>query len=207
MIDLFYMPGAASLAPHIVLEETGAEYRLIRTQRTPTVDPPELLDVNPHGRIPAMRIGDLNMYESAACVMHLADLYPAAGLAPAVGTPERALYYRWLMFLTNTVQPALIAWFGADRVATPEGEAAVKAKAVETLASLRGHVDGELARTGPYLLGSSYSAADIFLFMLTRWTRNMDAKWWDGEHLGPHFRSIRERPAVQRVWEQEGLDG
>jgi glutathione S-transferase len=207
VIELFYMPGAASLAPHIALEEAGAEYRLVRVTRDGTIDPPEFLEVNPHGRIPAMRDGELRMYESAACLMHIADLYPDAGLAPVPGTPERALYYRWLAYLTNTVQVALVTWLYHGRVAPPEAEAPVKEKAGELLVGMRDFVDGELAAGGPYLLGERYSGADAFLFMLTRWGRHLDPKWWDCPALGAHFRAVRERPAVQRVFEQQDLEG
>src|SRR3990170_2198907 len=99
------MPGAASMPVHALLEEVGAEYRLIRvTKEDGRVEPPELERLNPHRRVPTMKDGDLVMYESAACIMHLSDCYPEAELAPPPGTPERALWYRWLTYLTNTVQ-------------------------------------------------------------------------------------------------------
>lgn len=207
MIELFYLPGAASLAPHIALEGSGAEYRLIRVVRDGTVEPPEFLEVNPLGRIPAMRDGELRMYESAACLMHIADCFPDAELAPALATPERALYYRWLAYLTNTVQVGLVTWLYPSRVAPPQAEEAVKERTGELLAGMCDFIEGELARGGPYLLGERYTGADIFLFMLTRWARHLDRKWWDQPNLGRHFRSIRERAAVQRVFEQEGLEG
>ncbi|MFN8188732.1 MAG: glutathione S-transferase family protein [Gaiellales bacterium] len=207
MIELFYRPGTAAMAPHIALEEVGAEYRLIPVNRDGVIEPPEFLDVNPHGLIPAMRIGELKLYESAACLMHIADLYPGAGLAPSPGTPERALYYRWLAYMTNTVQVGLVTWLYPARVAPPEAEAAVKEKTGELLAGMRDFLEGELAAGGPYLLGDGYTGADVFLFMLTRWGRNLEPKWWDLPALGAHTRRIRERPAVQRVFEQEGLEG
>lgn len=207
MIELYYSPGASSLAPHVVLEEAGADYRLVRvTREGGRVEPADFLELNPHGRIPAMRFDGLAMYESAACTMHVADLHPQAELAPALGTPERALYYRWLAHLTNTVQPAFITWFHPERTAPPGLEEATKAKAGELLAGMRDYLDADLAAAGPWVLGERYSAADAFLFMLTRWGRRLEPKWWEMPSLGGHYRRMRERPAVRRAYEQEGLE-
>jgi glutathione S-transferase len=87
----------------------------------------------------------------------------------------------------------------------PGGAEAVKAQAEADLAVMRRHLEGELT-TGPYLLGERFSSADIYLFMLTRWGRRLEPKWWDQPMLGTHFRRVFERPAAQRMWEQEGLD-
>jgi glutathione S-transferase len=202
------MPGAASMAPHVVLEETGADYRLVRVRREGgTIEPPELERLNPHRRVPVMVDGDLVMYESAACVMHLCDTHPDAGLAPALATAERALWYRWLTYLTNTVQATFMHAFYPSRGTTdPTGEDAVREKAEAELAGMRDFLEAELATGGPYLLGEQFTAADIYLFMLTRWGRRLDPKWWDHPALGAHFRRVFERPAAQRMWEQEGLD-
>ena len=208
MIDLYYMPGSAAMAVHAVLEEVGADYRLVRVRKEGgTIDPPELERLNPHRRVPAMVDGDLVMYESAACVMHLCDLYPDAGLAPAVGTAERALWYRWLTYLTNTVQATFMIAFFPMRATTDPGCAdAVKAKAEADLAGMRDFLEGELAAGGPYLLGDRFTSADLYLLMITRWGRRVEPKWWDHPQLGAHFRRVFERPAVRRMWEQEGLD-
>ena len=41
--------------------------------------------------------------------------------------------------------------------------------------------------------------------MLTRWGRRLE-KWWDRPQLGAHYRLVTERPAIKRVYEQEGLE-
>lgn len=202
------MPGAASLAPHLVLEEVGAGYRLIRVRREDgMVEPPEFGRLSPHGRIPLVVDGDLVMSESAAIVMHLCDLHPESGLAPAAGTPERAQWYRWLTYLTNTVQATFMIAFYPERItADPAGVDAVRAQAESDLASMRAFVEAELATGGPYLLGERFTSADLYLFMLTRWGRRLEPTWWSQPELGAHFRRVYDRPAAQRVWEQQGLD-
>lgn len=208
VIDLYFMPGAASLSTHVLLEEVGAPYRLVRvTKEDGKVDPPELERLNPHRRVPTMVDGDLVLYEAIACAMHLADTHPRAGLAPAPGTAERAHFYRWLAYLTNTVQAGFMIFFYPERyTADPAAAPAVEAQAAAALGEMRDLLEGELEAGGPYLLGERFSAADVYLFMLTRWGRRLEPRWWDGPALGAHFRRVFERPAAQRAWEQEGLD-
>jgi glutathione S-transferase len=208
MVDLYWMPGAASLAVHALLEEVGAEYRLHRvTREDGKVEPPELPELNPHVRVPtAVLDGGLVMYESAALVMHLCDLLPEAALAPAPGTPERGLWYRWLTYMTNTVQAAFMVYFYPERY-TAEGSdpEPVKERASQQLAGMRDFLEGELAAGGPYLLGQRFTSADLYLAMLTRWGRRAEPKWWDQPNLGEHWRLVRGRPAFERVYEQEEL--
>jgi glutathione S-transferase len=207
VIDLYFFPGSASMAVHAALEEAGLEHNLIRATRENGVfGPPEAARLNPAGRIPTMSFDGMAMTEAAACVMHVSDLNPAAGLAPAVGTPERGQWYRWLVHMANTVHPTYIAVFSPGRSAPPEAEDAVKAYSTELLAEHRAALGAHLAANGPYLLGEQYTSADLFLFMLTRWGRNFEPRWWDEPSLGAHYRTIKERPAVQRVFEQEELD-
>jgi glutathione S-transferase len=208
VIELYYLPGAASLAPHLVLEEVGADYRLVRVTRDDgRVEPPEFVRLSPHGRVPLLVDGELVMTESAAIVMHLSDLHPEAGLAPAVGTPDRARWYRWLTYLTNTVQATfMIAFYPERTTGDPAGVDSVRARAEADLAGMREHVETQLAAGGPFLLGERFTSADLYLFMLTRWGRRLEPKWWDQPELRAHFRRVFERPAAQRVWEQQGLD-
>jgi glutathione S-transferase len=208
MIDLYYMPGSAAMAPHAVLEEAGADYRLIRvTREDGRVDPPGFVGLSPHGRVPVLADGQLVLHESAAIVMHLSDAFPEAGLAPALGTPERAHWYRWLTYLTNTVQPAFLGFLHPERyIADAAGVPAVKEQSAVALAGMRDFLAGALAARGPYLLGERFTSADPFLYMLTRWGRRLESKWWDQPDIGAHYRLLGERPAIQRMREQEGLD-
>jgi glutathione S-transferase len=82
----------------------------------------------------------------------------------------------------------------------------VKAYAIEALEGYRTMLDAHLAANGPYLLGDLFTGADLFLFMLTRWGRRLEQRWWDASALGSHYRSIKARPAIERVFEQEQLD-
>lgn len=171
MYELFYYPDNASLAPHFVLEEIGAPFTLTLVDRTRNEQKsPQYLERNPLGRIPTLVYDHVVLFESAAICLHLADRHPEARLAPAVASDARAHLYKWLMFLTNTIQPDHMAFFYADRyTADPRGAVAVSAAAEERLGQAYAAVDAALQREGPFLLGRDVSVADFYLLMLIRW--------------------------------------
>ena len=83
MYKLYYMPGRANLAPHIVLQETGARYRLELVDFKKQVQrSPEYLTLNPNGRVPTLIEDGFVMYEAAAITMYIADQHGEAELAP-----------------------------------------------------------------------------------------------------------------------------
>jgi glutathione S-transferase len=210
MYKLYYFPGNANLAPHMLLEEIGAPYELVLVDRDSNEHKsPPYLQLNPTGRIPVLIDGDLVLFETAAICLHLADRHPEAELAPALGSDERAEFYKWLIYLTNTLQAELITYFYPGRLADDEAATAqVKAHAQERISGKGGMLDiieNQLAQSGAWLLGARYSAADPYLMMLARWTRGMAHPARDRSHLGRFLEAMAARPAVQRAFDQEGL--
>ncbi len=209
MIKLYYLPGSAALAPHGCLEEAGADYELVRVVREngrPT-EPRNYLDLQPMGRVPALVDGEIVTYESAAVCMYVGDRFPEARLGPGTDPAARAAWYRWHTYLTNTVQADFMRMFAPERdVDSDSAKAEVEACAKRRLAATRDWIDGELAKAGGYLVGGTFSTADLFLAMVTRWGRRLDEPWWGAPNLGSHYRRITSRPAIQRVYEQEGLE-
>ncbi len=219
MIELHYYPSTASMAPHIVLEELGIAYQRILVDRSQNAQKmTAYLKLNPNGLIPVLTDADLVLYESAAICLHLCDTHPQAGLAPSVGTPERAHFYKWLMWLTNTLQATLIVYFYPERWVSQNSDAGnsasqadVKANAEAKVGLMLDQLDAELARQGaahahPWLLGANYCAVDSYTLMLCRWTRHFaSAPARSRAHLGPYLQRVLERPAVVRVMRAEGL--
>ena len=210
-LQLHYYPSTAAMIPHIVLEELGVPYQRLLVDRTQNKHKePAYLRLNPNGLMPVLTDGELVLYETAAIVLHLADTHPQAKLAPMVGTPERAEFYKWLMWMTNTLQATLIVYFYPERW-VDEGNAAgvaqVKAHAHEKVLALLQQLEAQLARTGgPWLLGAQYSALDAYAFTLCRWTRNFShGKARELPQLGPYLQRVLARPAVQRVLVNEEL--
>ncbi len=113
---LYYIPTTAAMAPHAALAEAGVDYELVLVERDDAgTSSAEYLALNPHGRVPALLDGDLLVTESAATMLHIADRFPDARLVPPVGTPERAQVYRYLMYLTNTVQSGFMHFYYPER--------------------------------------------------------------------------------------------
>ncbi|HWI83750.1 glutathione S-transferase family protein [Ramlibacter sp.] len=212
MIQLHFDPGTAAMIPHIVLEELGVPYERVSVSRaTNEHKQPAYLRLNPNGLIPVLVDGELVLYETAAIVLHLVDTHPQAGLAPALGTPQRAHCYKWLAWLTNTLQATLLAYFYPERwvdEGNAAGAAQVKAHAEQRIAGLLAQLDGELARHGQaWFGGADYSVLDPYVFTLCRWTRNFrqSRPAREYQHLGPYLQRMLARPAVQRVLANERL--
>lgn len=211
MIQLHYYPSTAAMVPHILLEELGVPYERVLVDRAQGAHKaPEYLRLNPNGLIPVLTDGDLVVYETAAICLHLCDTHASAGLAPPLASAERARFYQWLMWLTNTLQSALIVYFYPERW-MDEGHAAGAAElqrhAEQRIGGLLDQLDAELARHGgPWFLGADYSALDAYVFTLCRWTRRFaSAPARARPHLGPYLQRMLARPAVQRVLANEGL--
>lgn len=211
MIQLHYYPSTAAMIPHILLEEIGAPYERVLVDRAAGEHKrPAHLKLNPNGLLPVLVDGELVLYETAAIALHLCDTQPHAQLAPVLGTQERAHFYKWLAWLTNTLQATLIVYFYPERwleEGNAAGVAQVKAKAEQKVGVLLDQLDGELARhAGPWFLGSEYSALDAYVFTLCRWTRNFKSTPARARpHLGPYLQRMLARPALQRVIANEQL--
>jgi glutathione S-transferase len=208
MLQLHYHPSNASMAPHLLLEELGLPFELKLVDRAHQAHKsPAYLKLNPNGLIPVLVDGDLVLYEAAAICLHLADTHPKAGLAPALGTPQRAHFYKWLVWLTNTLQSTLIVYFYPERWAdAPDAVAQVRAHAEAKVGAMLDQLDAELARhAGPWLLGPAFSAVDPYALMLCRWTRGFARPARGLPQLGPYLQRMLARPATQRVFEREGL--
>jgi glutathione S-transferase len=199
------------MVPHILLEEIGVPYERVLVDRSVDAHKaPEFLRLNPNGLLPVLVDGDLVLYETAAIALHLCDTHPAAQLAPALGTDDRAHFYKWIAWLTNTLQATLIAYFYPERwvdAGNAAGAAEVKRHAQQRVGALVDQLDSQLgSHGGSWFVGERYTALDAYVFTLCRWTRNFSAApARERVHLGPYLARMLERPAVQRVFAAEQI--
>lgn len=154
MMQLYWSPRSRSFTAIWLMEETGKPYERVLTDiSTGAQKAPEFLKINPMGKVPALSDGDATLGEAAAICAYVAERYPEAKLAPPLGDPLRAKYLYWLFFAPSCIEPAMVqiaTKIEMNPVAAGWGDA----KRVFDV------LDAGLAR-GPWILGDSFSAADI----------------------------------------------
>jgi glutathione S-transferase len=208
MYTLYYYPANANAAPHMLLQELGAEYQLALVDRKVNEQKSkEYRNVNPNERIPALRDGELVLFESAAIVLHLVDRHPEPRLAPRPGTAERAKFYQWLVFLTNSLQEELMIYQYPDRLTGDDTKAmgTVMRGAEQRAGRFLDVIEDHLQDNGPFFLGAEVSAVDLYLVMLARWARPMSKPPRARPHIAQLLDLVASRPAVRRAYEAEGI--
>jgi glutathione S-transferase len=200
-MKLYYSPGACSLSPHIALREAGLPFTLHKVDLgTKTVDSgQDFHDVNGKGYVPALELdnGDV-LTEGPAIVQYIADQKPAAGLAPAAGTPERYKLQEWLNFITSELHKAMGSMFNPAQ--TPEWKEGVKATLSKRLDWLSRELDGK-----PYLMGDTFTVADAYLFTVLGWAPHVGFDLSSWPVFERHAARVRERPKVVEALKAEGL--
>jgi glutathione S-transferase len=207
MYTLYWSPGAASLAVHLFLLEARLPHEArkldfeAREQKSA-----EYLKLNPNGLVPTLVVDGEPMYESVALLLYLADRHSELGYAPALLAPDRRLYLQWMLHAANTLMPAFRAWWYPHEPAGPEQAAAVQEAARPRIEAVWDRLQAELERGGgPFLLGNRYSAADMLLTMLMRWSRNMPKPALQWPALRVLADAVRARPAWAELYRREGL--
>ncbi|WP_029584021.1 glutathione S-transferase family protein [Bradyrhizobium sp. URHD0069] len=156
MIKLYWSPRSRSFSALWLMEETGQPYERVLTDiSTGAQKTPEYLAINPMGKVPALRDSDATLAEAAAICAYVAERYPEAKLAPALGDPRRAKYLQWLFFSPSCIEPALIQIF--TKIDVPTSTAAW-GSATQVFDVLDAALD-----KGPWILGDAFSAADIMI--------------------------------------------
>ena len=207
MSTLYYSPGAASLLVHWLLIELDVphELRKVDTQAGEQKRP-EYLAINPNGVVPAYVEDDGQVrIEAAAIAMTLADRYGLGGLAPAHEGPSRAAYHQWMFHLANAVQPLFRIWWYPHEVAGADNAELARECVRPRIEGAWQRLDDHLGAHGPFLLGEELSAADFYLAMLLRWSRNMPRPGDSWSHLGELAARLKARPSFAELYAREGL--
>ena len=144
--------------------------------------------------MPTLVDGDRVVTESAAILLYLADRYPEARLAPE----ERADFYRWLVFMTNTLQTTMLRFFYPERYGGGDVGVVAEAEAQRHFDLIESHLEDR-----EWLVGEHRNGADLFVLMLTRWGRRLDPPAWERPGLRAHFLRALALPGVQRMFEEE----
>jgi glutathione S-transferase len=203
MLTLYYSPGACSLAPHIALEETGAAYAL-QLVSIPKGEHQafEYLNVNPRGKIPALRTDDGVLTENVAILTYIARTFPQSGLLPEEPF-DMARCISHMAWLSNTVHPAFTHIVRPGRFATDEpAQQNVKATGRENAWKLLQEVD-RLLDGQQWVLGSRCSVADPYTLVIYGWGKGHGMPVEQLKNYSAFKDRMLQRPAVRRVLERE----
>ncbi|GJE59513.1 glutathione S-transferase family protein [Methylobacterium trifolii] len=191
-IEFYHAPNTRSSGVRVLLEELHAPHTLhVLNMKAGEQASEAYRAVNPMGKVPAIRHGAALVTEQPAVYLYLADLFPQAGLAPALNDPLRGPYLRWMVFYGSCFEPAVI-----DR--------AMKRDPGARAMSAYGDFDTVLAQVvaaltpGPYLLGERFSAADVLWGSALGWTIGFGLVPPEPA-LTAYVARIRERPAFQTM--------
>ncbi|HEY3433367.1 MAG TPA: glutathione transferase GstA [Rhodocyclaceae bacterium] len=200
-MKLYLKPGACSLSPHIVLEESGLAYEteVVDLKTKVTASGADYWAINPKGYVPALQLdsGEL-LTEGPAIVQYLADQVPAKKLAPSNGSIERYLLQGWLTFIGTELHKSFSAFFN------PTAGEDWKGAAMANLERRLAYTDQHLADMS-YLMGEDFSVADAYLFTVLRWTAAITLDLGPWQNVAAYQARVAARPAVQAALKAEGL--
>lgn len=205
MYTLYYSPGSASMLVHLMLLECNAAHALEAVdlaggqQRSS-----DYLALNPNGLVPTLLIDGAPYSEAAALAMLLAERHPEAALAPMPGSTLRPSYMQWMFYLANSLQPRFRQWFYAGED-LPDASESIREAARIGIEACWSRLNTHLATHGPYLLGDSVSAVDLYALMLMRWSRNMPRPATSWPHLDALATRMKARPSWRQLCATEGL--
>jgi glutathione S-transferase len=191
-LTFFHSPNTRSAGTLILLEELGAPFELhVLNSKLGEQRKPDYLAINPLGKVPTIKHGDAVVTEQGAIYIYLADAFPAAGLAPAIGDPLRGPYLRWLVFYGSAFEPAVTDRYlkhdPAPHAMSPYG----------TFEEVLELVSAQLKK-GPYLLGERFTAADILWGTALKWTTGFGLVPALPE-IAAYVERIGARPSVAKV--------
>lgn len=200
-MKLFYASGACSLSPHIVAHEAGIELRLQKVDlKTKTIATEgDFLAINPKGYVPALELdsGEI-LTEGPVIVQYLADLKPAAGLAPPAGTLARYRLQEWLTYINSELHKTYSPLFRPDT--PPETRAERQAYLRKRYAYVEGQLKGRA-----FLFGETFTVADAYLFTVTNWAARVQFDLAPLSNLKAFQDRVAARPAVKAAMRAEGL--
>jgi glutathione S-transferase len=200
-MKLYYSPGACSLSVHMALHEAGMTFTPVKapTKTHLLEDGTDYYSINPLGYVPLLELDDgTRLTEAPALMQYVADQVPEKNLAPANGTVARAQVNGWLAFVSSELHKGFAPLFNP---ATP---AEYKPMVIDKLLKRLAWVDEQLAGR-PYLMGDSFSVADLYLFNVTSWAPLVKVDISNLANIAAFRAHMAQRPAVQAAMRAEGL--
>ncbi|MFL2781853.1 MAG: glutathione S-transferase family protein [Rhodospirillales bacterium] len=199
-MTLYYFPRACSLAPHIVIEESGYSYqRVLVDLRTASNKCLDYLSLNPLGTIPALSVGDWVLTETHSILTYLGDTAPNGPMLPAIGDPNRYRAHQWMNFLSSSIHTYIRSIFRPSAY-VPEDDLSALAAVRETgrsnleraVKSLESRLTGS-----DWTLGDTYSVVDAYMFIMYLWS--------DDDRIGITLDRPKWTAVAKRVWQRSAV--
>src|SRR5262245_7372274 len=192
-LTLYHIAPSRSSIVHWMLEEVGEPYDVhLLSMKRGENRAPEYLAVNPMGKVPALRHGDVVITEAAAICTYLADEFPRAGLNVPVGDPRRGTYLKWLFFGPSCIEPAIMDHAYPRKEAAPRP--ALGYGDYDTMVD----VVAKAVAKGPYILGEKFTAADVVIGSGLRYG-TMFKLLPERREFTAYLERLSKRPALQRA--------
>jgi glutathione S-transferase len=162
-MKLYFNPQSRAVIAKWMLDECGGQYDIVPVDFTKREHKtPEFLKINPAGKLPALLDGDVNVFESAAICLYLADKFSKANLAPKITAPERGRYLSLMVYSSSQLEPAM-----GDALLNIE---TLPQRGWQRFETVKDVIEGEVGG-GPYLFGDWFTAADIMIGSMFIWQR------------------------------------
>lgn len=178
-LTLYTNPNSRGRIIRWLLEELNVPYDVKVLQYGSEMKAADFLALNPMGKVPVIKHGEVIVTESAAICAYLADQFADKQLAPAPDSPQRGAYYRWLFFAAGPLEMATSAKAYNWRIDADNAQAVGCGMYADTLNAL----ETALAH-GPYICGEHFTAADVYVGSHIEW--------------GMMFETLEARPAFTR---------
>ena len=177
-LTLYTNPMSRGRIARWMMEEVGEPYETVLLEYGTSMKAPDFLAINPMGKVPAIKHGDVVVTEGAAICAYMADAFPHRNLAPAPGDPRRGTYYRWLFFAAGPLEGAVTG--KALGLLAP-----VEKKAMAGYGTYEDVINAleTAVADGPYICGDQFTAADVYVGSQIGW--------------GLQFGTIEKRPAFE----------
>ena len=200
-MKLYFSPGACSLAPHIVLRESGLPFTLekVDTGAHKTAQGADYFTINPKGQVPVLELEDGDrLSEGPIVAQYIADKAKNTSLMPAAGTKARYRVLEWQNYVTSELHKSFTPLFN------PAVNAEAKSVLADNLKKKYQWVSTQLEGR-QYLTGDTFTAADAYLFTVTCWAKYVNLDLSDLDNLQKYLSRVAARPAVKEAMRAEGL--